>query len=74
MIDDDQFESWLAHPVTEILLQRCNQSAERSKHLWVQRSWEAGQPEVEFLARLKGQAEAFQAISQNTKEWLEDDE
>ncbi len=64
MIDSEQFEEWLAHPVTEHVLKRVGELAEANKQKWMDESWVAGKCDPMMLIDLKARAEAAKDLSE----------
>lgn len=58
-IDSDEYEAWVAHPVTAAVFAQLRELAESRKQVWISQSWETGKCEPAALAMLRGQAEAF---------------
>jgi hypothetical protein len=74
MIDKDSFEEWLAHPVTEHVLQRVGELAEANKQKWIDQSWGAGTCDPMILIELKARAQAATDLSELKYEDIADDE
>lgn len=72
MIDREQFEEWLAHPITEHVLKRVGELAEKNKQQWIDESWGQGICKPEVLIDLKARAEAARDLSEI--EWRDIDE
>lgn len=72
MIDKEEFDQWLAHPVTEHVLKRVGELAEQNKRKWIDRSWGQGVCEPLELIDLKARAEAAKDLSE--LEWRDIDE
>ena len=70
-IDQDAFEEWMAHPITEALLKACEEWAEAEKSLWLAGSWDGGETNPVTLARMRARADAFTEITGLTRERLE---
>lgn len=62
-IDQDLMESWLAHPLTELLVQRCSEAVARDRELWLQHSYGAGNADEKLLAEFRGKAMAFNQMN-----------
>lgn len=74
MIDREAFEEWLAHPVTEFVLQRVGELAEQNKQKWIDRSWGQGICDPQELIDLKARAEAAHDLSTIRYEDIADEE
>lgn len=69
-IDADDFQAWLAHPITLALFAKCDLIGEACRTSWGALSW--GIPindlqerlPMEKLAFLRGKAEAFNSVRQ----------
>lgn len=72
-IDKDDFEAWQANPVTQTLMRKCEEWIETAKACWVQASWEGGNTDETFLAKLQGQALALRDIIGLSVEDLEEE-
>lgn len=64
MIDREHFEEWLAHPVTEHVLRRVGELAEKNKQQWIDESWGQGICNPSVLIDLKARAEAAKDLSE----------
>jgi hypothetical protein len=71
-IDREDFEAWMANPITEAMMACCGVWAEEAKRLWVSSSWEAGVNNDADLWRLRGQAEVLRDIPGITAEKIEE--
>lgn len=72
MIDREHFEEWLAHPVTEYVLKRVGELAEKNKQHWISRSWDQGIYSERELTDLRARAEAAKDLSE--LEWSDIDD
>jgi hypothetical protein len=66
-IDREMFEEWLASPVTEFVLRYALETAEQNKAMWMQVSWDAGDPDPRKLVEYKARYEANKDL--NEIEW-----
>lgn len=73
MIDREMFEEWLAHPVTEHVLERVAEMAEKNKQQWIEDSWGAGRCDPMVLIDLRARAEAAKDLSELKYEDVSDD-
>ncbi len=64
MIDKESFDEWMAHPVTEHVLKRVGELAEKNKQQWMARSWDQGVCDASELIDLKARAEAAKDLSE----------
>lgn len=71
-IDKEQFEEWLAHPVTEHVLKRVGELAEANKEKWIAESWIKGNCDLQVLIELRARAEAAKDLSELKYEDIED--
>lgn len=71
-IDQEDFEAWRSHPITEALMMCCGVWAEQAKALWVSASWDGGVNKDTDLARMKGQAEVLKELQALTANRLEE--
>jgi hypothetical protein len=74
MIDKEMFEEWLAHPVTEHVLKRVGELAEKNKAQWIARSWDQGICDPKELIEMKALASAAKDLSELKYEDVSDDE
>lgn len=72
MIDDDAFEEWLAHPITELFFKCCGVWAEEAKAQWVSVSWEGGEANAELLARMRERARTLAEVKTVTLEQIKE--
>lgn len=72
-IDKENFEEWLAHPVTEYVLKRVGELAEQNKQKWIERSWGQGICDHMELIDLKARAEASRDLSEIEWSDIDDD-
>lgn len=64
----EQWESWQAHPTTQVVFQASLSMAEALKAEWMSASWEAGKSDPILLAELRTRSDAYRAISETTYE------
>ena len=57
MIEKEDFDAWLDHPVTSHVFKQFAKVSERAKDAWVQSSWEHGASDPVLLADLRARAE-----------------
>jgi hypothetical protein len=72
-IDKDDFELWLAHPVTEAVLMRIKQIGDEAQAEWARMSW-AGAIDREAWQYLRGRSDLASDLSEMTFQKLETDE
>ena len=58
-IDADEYDTWVSHPITQLVFAELRELAETRKQLWISKSWEGGECDERALAMLRGQAEGF---------------
>lgn len=72
----EDFESWLAHPVTEEVFKAFEMLGEQAKQAWIEKSWGSGNCDPLILADLRARVEVvedFRKIDFETlREWLDD--
>ena len=69
-IEQDDFEAWLANPVTEEVLRHVAAIAEQAKEEWVRVSWGSGNPDPLLLADLRAKAQIAGDLANFTYEDL----
>lgn len=72
MIDQDAFEEWQAHPVTELFMKCCGVWADEAKAQWVRVSWEGGEANADLLSRMRERAKTFTEVSNVTLEQIKE--
>lgn len=65
-ISAEEFASWRADPVTQVVLKAHADMAEQQKLGWVAATWDGGQVDPLLLTELKTRADAYQAIADCT--------
>lgn len=74
-IDKEDFDEWLASPVTEEVMRALRVLADRSKQKWIATSWDGGNPDPMLLADLRARAEVVNDLCElkfeEIEEWLE---
>lgn len=60
----EQFEEWLASPVTEAVFKTCIQNAEDNKEHWVNASWKSGKANEIELCTLRVRAASMLELSE----------
>lgn len=71
-IDREDFDEWLANPVTEEVLRGLRVLAERSKQRWIELSWGGGSADALMLADLRARSEVVNDLCELTFEELEE--
>jgi hypothetical protein len=71
-IDADDWDDWTAHPLTEALMRACDVWAEEARQSWLSVSWEAGNADLETLARMRERARVFRELREISRETLEE--
>lgn len=71
VIEQDDFEAWRVHPVTEAVNKALVILAERNKQKWIDTSWDGGVADPVVLAELKARYEVALDLSELTFEELE---
>lgn len=71
-IDRDDFEEWLANPITEALLLVCNIGEIDAQETWLEASFVGGRCDPVFLAEVRSRAAAFREIRELTAEKIEE--
>ena len=73
MIDKDDFDIWLAHPVTLHVFDLLTRKAAEAKRAWEIASWEQGSADPLLLADLRARAELLTDITELEHEDIEDE-
>ncbi len=69
-IDQDDFDDWLAHPLTEIMM-RCLERWEiEAREHWVTTSWEGGNADPVLLARMRERAKTLAQVREISRETI----
>lgn len=71
-LDQDDFDEWQAHPITEALMVVCRVWAEEAKTHWLRVSWDGEQPDPITLAKLKERAAVLEEIRALTPDKIEE--
>lgn len=71
-IDPDDFEEWLANPITEALLRVCEIGEDGAREAWVEASFIGGSCDPAFLAEVRSRAAVFREIKELTAEKIEE--
>lgn len=71
-IDQDSWEEWQAHPITEALMKVCRTAVARSREEWTAMTFDRGSCDPIELAKLRARAVAFKEISEMTREQVEE--
>lgn len=74
MIDPDDFEAWLANPITQHVMKMLREDAEAAKAAWLSHSWDGGGTETSVLFEMRGRAFACEMITGLTVEDLQGDD
>ncbi len=74
MIDKESFDEWMAHPITEHVLKRVGELAEKNKQQWIARSWDQGVCDPKELIELKALAQSALDLSELKYEDISSDE
>ncbi len=72
-IDRDDFEEWMANPMTQRLMAVCERWEHQAKTLWVNASWAGGQTDPVVLSRLRERARTLEQIRNITAEKIEEE-
>jgi hypothetical protein len=73
MIDKEDFELWLAHPITEAMVRALAKLAEKNKAKWMEISWEGGQADPMKLVELRARYEANRDLAELTVDQLNEE-
>lgn len=73
-IEKEDFDQWLAHPVTEQVMRAHKRLAEQAKEKWLSESWDNGNVDPLLLADLRARAEVIIDFTAMTHEDIQDDE
>lgn len=71
-IDRENFEEWLAHPITEALLKCCDVWIDEAKEAWVKASWDGGEANPTQLARMQERARTLAQVKDVRAETIEE--
>lgn len=71
-IDQDTWEEWTAHPLTEALFKAFGSWASEAKQNWCEASWGGEQADPILLARMRERARAFEQLQDLSKDTLEE--
>ena len=71
-VDQDSFEEWLAHPLTEALFRICDAGIAQSQEQWTELSWRGGTSDALKLAQLRARAAAFEEVKKLSKDDFEE--
>ena len=67
-IERDDFDAWLANPVTEQVLKHVADIATQAKDEWMRLSWGGGNPDPLLLADLRAKAQIASDLANFTYE------
>lgn len=70
-IEKEDFEQWLAHPVTEWVFAAHRILAERAKQKWIEQSWDGGNPDPMMLVDLRARAQVINDLCELKHEEIE---
>ncbi len=73
MIEKDDFDIWLAHPVTRHVFDLLTRKADEAKRAWAVASWDKGNNDPLLLADLRARAELLTDITELTHEEVSDE-
>ena len=73
-IEKEDFELWLAHPVTEQVMRALKRLSEKSKEEWLAKSWDGGNNDPLLLADLRARAQVVTDLTDLKLEDIQDDE
>jgi hypothetical protein len=71
-IDADDWEEWLAHPLTEAVMRVCKVAAGRSREEWTAMSFDRGSCDPLELVKMRARAAAFEEITNLTPQKIEE--
>ncbi len=74
MIEKDEFEIWLANPVTEYLYEYLLRKADQFEQAWWAASWIRGDIRPELLADLRASASILRGITELEFEDIEEED
>jgi hypothetical protein len=61
-LTEDEFESWLGHPVTQIVFEKLKEHIREAEAAWMNMSWRNGKVDPVLLADLRARAMILQEI------------
>lgn len=70
-IDQDAWEEWMSHPLTEALFKAFGTWALEAKTTWAETSWGGEQADPVLLTRLRERARTLEQLQHLSKEALE---
>lgn len=71
-IDQDDFDEWRAHPVTQALLQALGKQSDVIRQQWCQVSLDGGRNDPLELAEFRTRLRVYQELREMTAERLEE--
>lgn len=72
-IEKEDFDQWLAHPITEHVLRRVGELADANKQKWIDQTWTSGVCDQLVLIDLKARSEAAKDLSELKYEDIADE-
>lgn len=73
-IEKEDFDQWLAHPVTEQVMRALEKLSEKSKEEWLKASWDGGIVDPLLLADLRARAQVVKDLTDLKLEDIQDDD
>lgn len=73
MIEKDDFEEWLCHPITESLMAMLDREAKKVERIWLDVSLGTGRADPVELAMFRERIKLCREIRQITPETLEEE-
>jgi len=72
--EQEDFDQWLAHPVTEQMIHALKRLSEETKAKWLAVSWEGGNPDPLLLADLRARAQVTSDLADLKLEDINDED
>lgn len=64
--DEDQFNDWLQHPVTEWVFAACLKHADAMREAWAHKAWESGELLPDVLLEARVRADCYRALPESS--------
>lgn len=67
-ITPEEFDNWREDPVTQWVMEACEQAASQNLLGWIEASWEGGSADQSLLVELRTRADAYRALAETNWE------
>jgi len=71
-IDQDSWDDWLSHPITEQFMRALRAWATEQQDKWLEASWESGEANQMLLVRFKEREAVLKQMASVTPEQIEE--